>query len=236
MRLVEVMVALMVGFGLLAAGWRVLARGAVAGRELLDRSEFMEVQRLAPWVLELELAGARAGIDWAEHADGLAVRAYRGWGLPCAGPGNADDGDGLVVGYQGLRLPEPDKDSLQLTRADGLQRVVALTSVAALDPPPDVSCPPEGRVLHLGWAEEALDETTGWPGAGRVAFLRLFEHGLYAVDDAFRYRRGAGGRQPLTGSVLDAAGSSLRVRGGRPVLELAPERAGGRPPARGFVR
>jgi hypothetical protein len=231
-KVLEVAVALAVGFLVIVTGWGVLARGAEASRALLARNDLLEVQRVAAWVLERELAGARPGLDWSPHAEGLAVRAYRGWGLACA---SARDGTGstlpgAVVDYRGLRQPDPAKDSLELTGADGARRVVSLARVTALEPA-DVGCAPGTRALHLRWSGDDVD-----PGATSraVVLVRVFERGLYAVDDAFRYRRGAGGRQPLTNAVLDGDRSWLGVREGRPALELAGARVPTAPRSRIF--
>jgi hypothetical protein len=229
-RLLEVVVALAVGFLLLTAGWRVLGEAAVAGRALIDRSELLEVERLAPWLLERELAGSRPGEDWAPAPEGLSVRAYRGWGARCTDVASGEGAPGVVVGYRGLRQPDVAKDSVELTHADGRQSVAPLEGVATVDPA-DLEgwggagdrCTADTRPLQLRWPED--DRVVSTPGDA-VVFVRVFERGLYAVDDALRYRRGAGGRQPLTAAVLDAGRSGLTAAGEEPALALA-GRAGG---------
>lgn len=226
MRLLEVTVALMVGFGLLAVGWGVLARSAMAGRTLLARSEMVEVERLTPWVLERELAGARPLVDWADDPDGLSLRVFRGAGVRCGPAAGADPEAEVVVGYRGLRQPEPDKDSLELTHADGRRSVVRLASVTTLDAgEDDGACAPGTRPLRLRWLED--EAASGARPGARVVLVRVYERGLYAVDDAFRYRRGAGGRQPLTVPVLDPGRSLLEAGGGEPRLELVRAGASG---------
>jgi hypothetical protein len=235
MKVLEVAVALAVGFLVIVTGWGLLARGAEASRALLARNDLLEVQRVTTWVLERELAGARPGLDWSPHPDGLAVRAFRGWGLACAvadggASGSNSELPGVVIDYRGLRQPDPAKDSLQLTAADGRRRVVDLADIAGREPT-DVGCPPDSRALHLRWNGDDVDPVAP-PRA--VVLVRVFERGLYAVDDAFRYRRGAGGRQPLTNAVLDADGSWLGVRDGVPALELAGARVPTAPRSRTF--
>lgn len=231
MRLLEVIVALLVGFALLAVGWGVLARSAVAGRTLLARSEMVEVERLTPWVLERELAGSRPLVDWADDPAGLSLRVFRGAGVRCGPVTGTDTETGVVVGYRGLRQPEPDKDSLELTHADGRRTVVRLASVTTLDAGEDGGeCGPETRPLRLRWLDDQATSGEG-PGAG-VVLVRVFERGLYAVDDAFRYRRGAGGRQPLTVPVLDPGRSFLGAGGGDPRLELVRAEGSGAEAAR----
>jgi hypothetical protein len=208
MRVAEALVALLVGMALLEGGARILARAARESGEIVTRAERLETYRLVGSVLDAELAGARAGLDWSADPAGLALRVFRGWGAACAA-----GGPGVVVAHRGLRAPEPDKDSLELVLGDGGTRWVALAAVEATDP--DVVCPAAGDPLRLRWPDDLED-------ADRPVLVRVFERGLYAVTDAFRYRRGAGGRQPLSPSTLDADLSFLRVDGGAPEVILAP--------------
>lgn len=205
MSLTEALVALVVGFALLALSATVTLRMAGVVAELRVDAEVVEIHRLVGGVLDTELAGARPGLDWAEDPDGLAVRAFRGWGVVCR-----PVEDGAIVGWMGLRLPDPAKDSLELVLADGRSVVVGLESTAAADPDP---CSGSGAARVVRWPAEL--EVRPDP-----VLVRLFERGLYALTDAFRYRRGRGGRQPLTPAVLDADRSGLRVVDGVPEARL----------------
>jgi hypothetical protein len=206
MRVAEALVSLLLGMALLQGGAQVLARAGRASGELVARADRLETYRLVGGVLDAELAGARAGIDWSADPDGLSLRVFRGWGAACVA-----GGPGVVVAYRGLRRPEPDKDSLELVLGDGRRRWVALAAVESAAP--DVVCPAPGDPVRLRWSDDVEDQDS-------PSLARVFERGLYAVTDAFRYRRGAGGRQPLTPASLDPGRSSLTADGGAPEVTL----------------
>lgn len=207
MRLTEVLMALLLGLLVVRGAWTVAERGVRASRMLMDEAAALEASRLASGILDRELAGGRAGEDWRTDPAGVALRVFRGWGFDCGGAS-----PGATVRYRGLRQPDPAKDSLELVSADGRRSVVAL---AAVEPPPSgVVCPSGGRPLRLRWNGDDTDGET-------PVLVRLFETGLYAANDAFRYRRGAAGRQPLTAAVLDPARTRLDVRAGAVELVLA---------------
>jgi hypothetical protein len=137
-------------------------------------------------VLEEELGAARHGRDWAVDSAGvLSLRAFRGFGRVCPAAGV----EGLTVLYRGERLPEAIRDSALVLREDGEWMSAPLTSVAAFASP---SC-----AMSPG---EAALRVAGPPTSARAAVLvRFFERGSYHLAEAaFRYRRGEGGRQPLT--------------------------------------
>lgn len=205
MSVVEALTALLAGIVLLAAGWSLTGGMARAAADLRSDAEAVEVHRLVGSVLDAELAGARPGVDVMADPGGLALRVFRGWGVVCSTSMN-----GVAVEWRGLRLPDPTKDSLELTLADGRQRVVALVETSA-----GSECEGSGDVRRLIWPDGSL---TGYPAP---VLVRVFERGVYSVTDAFRYRRGAGGRQPLTPAILDAARSELAVVAGAPEVRVA---------------
>ena len=207
---VEALVALVVLFVLLQGAWTVTRVHAVAALGVIERTRFMEATRIAGWVVHRELRSGISGQDWQAGEDSVSLRAYRGLGVDC------DDGSvpgALSVIAHTIRLPEPAKDSLLVLWPDARWRAVALAGVSR-----PVECD-GGAVRGQVWLPE--DEAAG----GRA--VRLFERGSYHVSDgALRYRRGAGGRQPLTDRVLGSA-STLQFVDGRVGLELEPVRRWG---------
>ena len=185
------------------ATWSVLAEQLRALRKAAGVGESLEAVRAGRVILGEEIrAGRPKGDRGAPVDDSLSLRAFRGVAVPCssgAGPGQGE----RMVRYRGLRTPDPGKDSLLLLGMDGRWR---LQPLARARPVPGYTGPcPEidggGRVE--GW-------WVGGDGGGDFVLVRLFERGSYHVADrALRYRRGKGGRQPLTPEILDAAGSEL---------------------------
>lgn len=224
MRLLEVVVALTVGFLVLGVGLGLLARAAVTGRVLVERAEAIETVRLTPSVLEAELAGARPVVDWSGDAAGVSIRAFRGVGVSCADAGPDPAPGSALVAYRGLRQPDPTKDSLELVLADGRAAVVALASASSPGVVDDAPACGDSAV-RVTWTDSA--GVDGWVRLP-VVLVRVFERGLYAVDDALRYRRGAGGRQPLTDAALDPSVSWLEERSGTPTLRVGVPGAPGR--------
>jgi hypothetical protein len=188
--------------------WSVFAHHRNAALSTTHRAEGLETIRTVSWILSRELSGSREGRDRRGMSpDSFSVRAFRGMGtvVPSGSPKGT-----LRVCYQGLRAPDPGKDSVLLLTAAGSWRAGNLETrrvVAA-------TCPslPGGRL-----EEWTLEGGSGKSQEGVVA--RIFESGSYHLaDEAFRYRRGRGGRQPLTaprihaGSFRAGAGGELRWR------------------------
>lgn len=127
----------------------------------------------------------------ASSHDSLAIRAFRGFGLPCG-----VTAAGVLVRYTGDRMPDATKDSvLVITSSVGESATVLLQST-----PASGQCPSLAGEVILEWRTgHALPLT---------AVLLAFESGSYHLSTgAFRYRTGAGGRQPLTPAVLQHPGS-----------------------------
>ena len=184
--MVEILVALLLGLFLLQAGMWAVARVRVSHAHLVTRSEVLAAVRLAGSLLRLETSTGTRGRDWAISGEALSLRAFRGTGLVC---GTLSGADTVVASYKGYRRPDPSKDSVLLVYPDGSRGVAVLRGWAAA---PDTLCaggPLVGRVvLRLGSAVP-----TG------AVIARVFERGSYTFSRrALRYRRGAGGRQPLT--------------------------------------
>jgi hypothetical protein len=166
--------------------------------------EGLETIRTIDWLLPQEVSGGRPGEDWwTAGGDSVALRAFRGLGL-VEEHGPADDE--LKVCFRGVRTPDTEKDSILLLETDGRWRSYGLRWQGRS----------EGPCSGLGGGSLERWFLVKEPGEGVVA--RVFERGTYHLaDGAFRYRRGEGGRQPLTpptvdsGSVLISHEPSLRV-------------------------
>lgn len=166
-------------------GWTVLAQYRKAASDVAERAEGLETVRTIAWLLPEEVSGGRPEEDWwASGGDSLALRAFRGVGLV---KGGEVGGDELRVCFRGIRSPNADKDSVLLLGKDGRWRAHELLGrVRAED-----ECPGLGG----GWEEV----WTLSPDPGDAILGRVYERGSYhLVNGALRYRRGEGGRQPLT--------------------------------------
>ena len=192
-------------------GWHVVARQrAVAGR-LVHEMDVLSARRLVAIVLGRDVRGGVAGRDWPEpDGDSLPLRAFRGWAVPC--PSEEPAPGRVVVAYRGERSPSPAKDSVLVLTAGGWLPA-DLVGRAGVEEP---TCP---RGLDFDMEIWTVDP----PVDGLL--LRVFERGSYHVEGgAVRYRRGGGGRQPLTPEVF-LASSSLEGDGGRVLLRLVTDRA-----------
>lgn len=199
---VELVVALVLLALVVQGLWTVFATQRRSAEDLRFRSELLDADRIVRVVLGAEV---RAGVprrDWWVSAPGvLEVRAFRGWGVVC--PGGVD-GNAAVVAYRGLRDPDPDKDSVLVLGGSGAWTVAALVSRVRLDE----GCAGAGGALPADGA--SLERWTLSALPPHPVLFRWFERGSYHLTDgSLRYRRGAGGRQPLTPPVLDPGVSGL---------------------------
>jgi hypothetical protein len=145
-----------------------------------DRVRYQEAARTGHVVLGAELRFTAPGDVAATARDSVRLRAFRGGGHLCA-----LDEESVRVLYQGVRQPDPVKDSVLFVGPDAVE-VHRLESARASS-----DC---GGSLHF-----LLD---GSVPTGAV-YVLVFETGTYVLaDGAVRYRRGASGRQPLTEPVL----------------------------------
>jgi len=188
--LLEVLWSLLLLAVVLQGGWTVLARHRTGGAAVAARAEALETVRTIGWLLPEELAGGRAGTDWSgAGTDSLRVRAFRGVALPDP----KEPGEGLALNqwkvcFRGLRSPNPEKDSILALGVDGRWRLFSLSRRRRGDD----SCPGPGSVTPEDWFVDPPPDTP-------LILGRLFEAGsYYLVNGALRYRRGEGGRQPLT--------------------------------------
>lgn len=204
--LVETLVALLLGLLVLQAGMAAVGRTRLAQARTMERADALSAVRLTGSLLRAETEAGREGEDWVVDGASLALRAYRGTGLVC---GEHEAPSVLVVSYGGYRRPDPTKDSVEVVYADGARAVIALTGSTS-GPSTCWGAPLEGSL--------ALELGAPAPPGGVLA--RIFERGAYSLSDrALRYRRGAGGRQPLTPEILDRD-SGWQWAGGRLSAEL----------------
>lgn len=176
-----ILVAWLFGFVLLALGRFAGAQGRLAV-VTHERVRAADVVRTTDLVLNGELRRLAAD-DWWPGPDSIRLRAVRGSGTLCSATGSE-----LRVRYRGVRRPDPTKDSVVLVTGSG----TAGESYAVVGVVADTAC--GGFRLELDRAPPA--------SAGLVL---LFETGSYYLSDgALRYRRGRGGRQPVTEAVLEA--------------------------------
>ena len=191
------------------AGLRGAARGvASVGAEAA-------AVRAVRTVLRAELTSGLEGIDWRLHPpDSVRLRAFRGVWIVCAQHADSSVSAVRLVG----RAPDPSKDSALVLRGDGGWEAVRFTTGAGVGV--CSSRIPDGATLGdpVLWALS--------PAPTDPTLIRLFETGSYHLGDgALRYRRGSGGRQPLTEPLPGSARFTTRTD--RVVVEV--DAAGGRP-------
>jgi hypothetical protein len=192
--LVEALVVILLSALLVQGGWTVMATLREAGGRMAENAEGLETVRTAAWLLEEEFGGSLPFRDWwAGEGDSVSLRAYRGLALVTG----TEVSGGTKVCFRGIRSPNPEKDSILFLREGGTWTGHAL--LARDRGPP--GCLGGGE----GWEEvwEVAPEPEG------ALLGRVFERGSYHLaQGALRYRRGGGGRQPLTPTRI--AGGSLK--------------------------
>lgn len=147
-----------------------------------DRASRAEADRIAATLLPDELRWAAEADLRGSGPDSVRARIFRGYGLPCPQ-------DPTAVRWSGLRVPEPDKDSLLIV-GTGSEQAVDLQGAQRHD-----RC--GGYVLQAGTSTQS-------------SLVLVFETGTYYLrDGALRFRAGAEGRQPLTGEWLDDPSTAL---------------------------
>ena len=175
----------------------LVATRVVAGARMLDET------RLVHRVLSTEIRYGEAGTDWLVVGGDLSLRAFRGFGFACGT--QPDDGWGVAV--TGYRRADSDKDSVLVLSADGSWRLTALVRRA--------------RRTGLDCQQLPGFSTEVWrldPVPNRPVVALYFEKGAYRLaSDAFRYRRGQIGWQPLTGTGIAQDSSGLSAVGTRGV-------------------
>jgi len=213
---VETLVALLLGWLVAYLALTTLAKQRTVMSRLMHRSEALAAVRTARVVLGSEgRRGAPVRDGWRRDGSTLEVRAYRGIALPCLSlPGSAE----LIVRVEGDRRPDPAKDSVLVVDFTGGGPVRALLERAPVDP---ADCGDGGTGPAERWV---LSEGVSAEGA----LLRYFERGSYHLDaGALRYRRGLGGRQPLTPEVLATPSTGFGPLGRLTDVRVVTQREGG---------
>lgn len=175
MRFVESVLALTLGVALLLATWYQATAVRRQSSEMEARAADAEARRVTGLMLDLDAGG----VIGASGPNEIAVRAFRWWGRPCGLVGSPTS---LHIALSGLRRPATDKDSVLAIDAEGRMEVVRLVRSSRSN-----RCSPGGA--ELVWERAPIRPPV---------LVRGFERGAYRLDDALRYRRGAGGAQPLT--------------------------------------
>ena len=205
-----------------------LAASRRSAEAVVRRSEGNATARAVFVLMGEEL---RRGGGLGEHArlvspGVIGLRAFRGTGFLCSvdgslevEPGSEPDSVASIT-FVGTRMPDPQKDSVEAVLVDGRLWRSEVAGASGLE-----ECGGgRGRGFRITLAEP--------PPVGPILF-RFFERGEYHLADrALRYRRGKGGRQPLTPERVGvgvfgpspAAPASLQVR-----LELTPDLPGHSP-------
>lgn len=194
--LLELLLSLLLFSVVVQGAWKVLASHRTAAADVAERAEALETVRTIAWILGEELPGVKAGEDWWWlGTDSLQLRAFRGVGIVAE---IAPEESWASVCYRGIRRPNPEKDSVLVLERDGRWQVHGLQGRKRGEQP----CPSLGG----GWTEDwILNPFPVDPVLGRV-----FERGSYhLVNGALRYRRGEGGRQPLTPPRIESGGFFL---------------------------
>ena len=203
----EVLVALICGLLVVQLSLAGLARVRSVELRLTRRSDTLAALRASRVVLRRELRFGVRGIDWVDFApDSIRLRAFRGVGVVCTDGVLAPD---LMVAWSGIRALEPEKDSVLLLTGQGAWVRADLLSVRSTSD----RCVTDPRTDVERWRLSVTPEES-------IVLARLFERGSYHVSGAaLRYRRGRGGRQPLTPEVFDTPPSGFVKRGGSLALE-----------------
>jgi hypothetical protein len=192
---VEALVTVSTGAVLVAGIASAIVAVSRLERAAADRAETVAAHAHAATVLSHELRTLDTRRDgFGMGPDSIKLRAFRGRAIVCGG-----DSSAAAVRYDGLRMPDPSKDSRLVLAGAGAERSLPL--VAAV---PSVVCSPRPGEVGLQLR----------PGAGLVPgdVVLVHENGSYHLaTGALRYRRGAGGRQPLTPTVFfdDSTGLAL---------------------------
>ena len=204
--LVELLVAAAAGGLVLAAAFGLLAAHARLTRAHVGGLAFAETARVVALVVPAEVRLAAPADIPDASADTIAIRAARGLGLACA-----LEGATVHVRYRGMRDPDAAKDSVLVLAGGALaETAVALESDR---PAPEAACAADPSARIRTWT---LSDAVGGPGTP----LLLYERGSYHLADrALRYRRGSGGRQPLTDERL-GPGGAFSLAGAPPALAV----------------
>jgi hypothetical protein len=201
--LLEALLAILLLSLVVPGAWRVLSVQRNAGVLMAHRAEALETVRTLAWLLPEEVSSGRPGVDWvARGGDTLDLRAFRGQGLIDEGE---TEGATIRLCYWGTRSPIPDKDSVLLLGKDGRWSAHDLRNRTEIS---------TGCLGAAGGTEERWSLSPDPPPS---AWAKLYEKGSYHLSSgALRYRRGEGGRQPLTPERIESGKFMGPTEGGSP--------------------
>ena len=215
----ETLVALLLGWGLSYLALSTLARQRTLQVSMTRQAEVLAAVRTTRHVLHAETrVGDPERDGWSATPDSLGIRAFRGMALVCP---LSEPSTEVLVQVEGTRLPDASKDSVLLVGEGGVATALALRSRATTVG----GCPDGagGGLERWGLSGEAPKGTV---------LARYYERGSYHLSGgALRYRRGAGGRQPLTPSVLDDRESEFAAGVGGVAVRLGTQTSDGSKPA-----
>ena len=198
MSLVEALVAFTLSLLIVVGLWSAAAAARDQVAWIDGASTRADATRVVGLLMDLDAEG----IVGSGRSGEVLVRAYRWWGVPCA----AGRRGGASVSWRGSRRPDPSKDSVWILSATGVPSVRRVSRVTRAR-----DCA-EGSALHIEWQSDVVQP---------AVLLRGFERGGYTLDDAFRYRRGRGGAQPLTAAVFPPDSVGIVVETGRVLVEAS---------------
>lgn len=159
-------------------------------RNVTDRAAASETLRTATAIVAADMRTTAALDVGMADRDSIALRVIRGWAIVSA----AVD-DHAVLRYEGIRQPDPMKDSLLVV---GREQAAAFT-IQVPDP------------LAI---QTEVPLTVG-------TVLVFFESGSYHLStNALRYRRGAESRQPITDELIDHRASRFGMEADDRLLRM----------------
>jgi hypothetical protein len=195
--LLELVVCLLLVTGIGSATLRAYATLRVGVERSASVGSAGHAVRTVRSVLRDELGSGARGVDWfVLPPDSVLLRAFRAVAFPC---GAASDST-LTVALRSGRVPDPEKDSVLILLDDATWVAADLASRV-----PSEDCA-EARPAPAG-SDPRVERWRLRPmPSGPATVLAVFESGSYHLSaGALRYRRGAGGRQPLTETVFAGA-------------------------------
>ena len=193
--LTEAIVAATLLLMLVQVSWWVTAVQSVVGMRVVTGARILDETRLIHHVITAEVGQGSGGVDWIVDNGELHLRAFRGTAFRC----HMQPDQGLAVAVSGYRAPDPAKDSVLVLSLDGVWRSAALVRRSRRGSP---ECQElagfEAEVWHLD------------PPQPDIVVATYYERGAYRFSNgAFRYRRGNGGWQPLTGEGIAVDSAEL---------------------------
>lgn len=195
--LVELLVAMPLGALLLALLLGTIVAQSRLAHGITARLGNAETVRITTGVLRHELRWANSEDVRGSGPDSVSIRLLRGVGVTCGAAARAR----VVVEYEGIREPNPVKDSVIVVHDGGQATFGLISSTSVTSPCTGASA----RELELS-------------AAAPSGILLVYEVGTYYLSTrALRFRSGSEGRQPLTDESLQDAGTAFAFLDGSPV-------------------